>query len=63
VACLGYDLTHGVHPHHRARRAGLLMYLLCVNAKAQDIGKLLFFAAVLALLIALAPSTVKLLSK
>ncbi|MGH7176823.1 MAG: hypothetical protein ACREJC_05525 [Tepidisphaeraceae bacterium] len=41
--------------------AGLLMYLLSSNSKAQDIGRLMFFAAVLALLIALAPSSMRLL--
>jgi hypothetical protein len=40
---------------------GLLMYLLCKNAKAAEIGRMLFFASVLALLVALAPSTVHLL--
>jgi hypothetical protein len=40
---------------------GLLMYLLSKNAKAVEIGRLLFFASVLALLVALAPSTVRLL--
>ena len=30
---------------------GLLMYLLSSNAKAQELGRLLFFAAALALLI------------
>lgn len=37
---------------------GLLMYLLAKNPKTVRIGELLFFASVLALLIALAPSTV-----
>lgn len=37
---------------------GLLMFLLSKNAKTSRIGELLFFAAVLALLIALAPATV-----
>lgn len=37
---------------------GLLMYLLGKGAKTVRIGELLFFASVLALLIALAPSTV-----
>ena len=37
---------------------GLLMYLLCSNTKACEIGRMLFFAAVLALLVALAPLTV-----
>jgi len=40
---------------------GLLMYLLCANSKAAEIGRMLFFAAVLALLIALAPATVHVL--
>jgi hypothetical protein len=40
---------------------GLLMYLLCANAKAIEIGRMLFFASVLALLIALAPLTAHLL--
>lgn len=37
---------------------GLLMYLLWPNAKAQRIGEILFFSAILALLIALAPATI-----
>ena len=37
---------------------GLLMYLLGKGPKTIRIGELLFFASVLALLIALAPSTV-----
>jgi len=42
--------------------AGLLMYLLCDgHPKAQEIGRMMLFAAILALLIALAPSTVRLL--
>jgi Zn-dependent protease with chaperone function len=36
---------------------GLLMYLLSSNAKVARIGEILFFSAVLALLIALAPAT------
>jgi hypothetical protein len=40
---------------------GLLMFLLCANSKAQEIGRMLFFAAILGLLIALGPSTVHLL--
>lgn len=39
---------------------GLLMYLLSSNSKAQDIGRLLFFAAALALLIVLAPASASL---
>ena len=42
--------------------AGLLMYLLCTNAKAQRIGEMLLFSAILALLVALAPATVRLLN-
>ena len=37
---------------------GLLMFLLSKNAKTARIGELLFFASVLALLVALAPATV-----
>jgi hypothetical protein len=40
---------------------GLLMYLLCSNSKAAEIGRMLFFAAVLGLLIALGPSTIHIL--
>ena len=40
--------------------AGLLMFLLCAGDK-KEIGKMLFFASILALLIALAPATVRLL--
>jgi len=40
---------------------GLLMYLLCSNSKAAEIGRMMFFASILALLIALAPSTVHVL--
>lgn len=40
---------------------GLLMYLLCSGSKAIEIGRMLFFAAVLAFLVALAPSTMHLL--
>jgi len=39
---------------------GLLLYLLASNSKAQDIGRILFFTAVLALLIALAPASARL---
>lgn len=38
---------------------GLLLYLLASNSKAQDIGRILFFSAVLALLIALAPASLR----
>jgi riboflavin transporter FmnP len=41
--------------------AGLLMYLLCANSKAQRIGEMMLFSAILALLIALAPATVHML--
>lgn len=37
---------------------GLLMYLLCTNAKAVRIGEMLLFSSILALLIALAPVTI-----
>lgn len=40
---------------------GLLMYLLCANAKAARIGEMLLFSSILALLIALAPTTLHLL--
>lgn len=41
--------------------AGLLMYLLSANAKVVRIGEMLLFSSILALLIALAPVTTKLL--
>jgi hypothetical protein len=41
--------------------AGLLMYMLSANSKAQRIGEMLLFSSILALLIALAPATVRLL--
>jgi hypothetical protein len=37
---------------------GILMYALASNAKVAEIGRLLFFAAFLALLIVMAPATV-----
>lgn len=40
---------------------GLAMYILGSNSKAVEIGRMLFFAAVLALLIVEAPATVHLL--
>ena len=40
---------------------GLLMYLLCSNAKAVRIGEMLLFSSILALLIAIGPATVQLL--
>ena len=40
--------------------AGLLMYLLCSQPKAQEIGRMMLFAAMLALLIAVAPATLHL---
>ena len=41
--------------------AGLLMFLLCgKNADAKRIGEMLLFGSILALLIAVAPNTVKL---
>ena len=42
--------------------AGLLMYLLSTNAKVVKIGEMLLFSSILALLIALAPTTVRLLN-
>ena len=41
--------------------AGLLLYLLSANAKVVRIGEMLLFSSILALLIAVAPATVKLL--
>lgn len=41
--------------------AGLLMYLLSSNAKVVRIGEMLLFSSILALLVAVAPATVKLL--
>jgi uncharacterized membrane protein len=40
---------------------GLLMYLLSANAKVVRIGEMLLFSSILALLIAVAPATMKLL--
>ncbi len=40
---------------------GLLMFVLGSNAKVQRIGEMMLFSSILALLIALAPSTVRLL--
>jgi hypothetical protein len=40
---------------------GLLMFLLCTNSKAARIGEMLLFSSILALLIALAPSTIHVL--
>lgn len=40
---------------------GLLMYLLCSHAKAQEIGRMLFFAAILALaIVVFAPQSARL---
>ena len=41
--------------------AGALMYALCARAKLQAIGRMLLLAAIVALLIAIAPSTVQIL--
>lgn len=41
--------------------AGLLMYLLASKAETKEIGRMMLFAAILALLIAVAPATVRLL--
>ena len=38
--------------------AGLLMYLLSTNSKVVRIGEMLLFSSILALMIAVAPSTV-----
>ena len=43
--------------------AGLLMYLLCSNGKAQEIGRMMLFSSILAFLIAIAPATVRLLHR
>jgi len=42
--------------------AGLLMYMLC-SGKVREVGRLILFAAVLAILIAIAPSTAQLLPR
>lgn len=42
--------------------SGLLMYLLSSNAKAQELGRMIFVTSILALFIALAPLTVRWLS-
>lgn len=42
--------------------AGLLMFLLC-KADAKEIGRMLLFSSILAFLIAVAPMTVRLLSR
>jgi hypothetical protein len=39
---------------------GVLMYALCANAKLQEIGRLMFFAGLLAFLIGAAPELIKL---
>ena len=39
---------------------GVLMYALCENGKLQEIGRLMFFAGLLAFLIGAAPEFVKL---
>lgn len=41
--------------------AGLLMFLLSANPKVVRIGEMLLFSSILALLIAIAPATEKLL--
>lgn len=56
--CQAYDLKMAPYLLLAALFGGLLMYLLMSNQKAVEIGRMLFFAAVLALLVALAPSTV-----
>lgn len=38
--------------------AGMLMYLLCSNAKAQELGRIMFFCALIALtIVVFAPKT------
>jgi hypothetical protein len=39
---------------------GVLMYALCTNPKLVEIGKLMFFAGLLAFLIGAAPEVIKL---
>jgi len=41
--------------------AGLLMYLLSPNAKVVRIGEMMLFSSILALLIAVAPATLRLM--
>jgi hypothetical protein len=40
---------------------GLLMYALCINPKLSEVGRLTFFAGLLAYLCAFAPTALKLL--
>ena len=40
---------------------GLLMYVLASNAKVSRVGEMLLFSSILAILIAVAPATVRLL--
>jgi len=40
--------------------AGLLMYLLCANSKAQRIGEILFFTMLIGLAVAFAPASARL---
>lgn len=53
-----YDLAMTSYILLIALVAGLLMYLLSANAKVVRIGEMLLFSSILALLVALAPSTV-----
>jgi Na+/phosphate symporter len=39
---------------------GVLMYALCANPKLQEIGRLMFFAGLLAFLLGAAPEVIKL---
>lgn len=39
---------------------GLLMYALCANPKLSEIGRLMFFAGLLAFLLGAAPEVIKL---
>ena len=57
-----YDLVMQSYLLLIALIAGLLMYLLSTNAKVVRIGEMLLFSSILALLIALAPGTVRLLN-
>lgn len=41
--------------------AGLLMYMLSSNTKVIDIGRMIFFAAAIGLMVAMAPATAHLL--
>ena len=57
-----YDLVMQSYLLLIALIAGLLMYLLSTNAKVVRIGEMMLFSSILALLVALAPATVRLLN-